>query len=400
MINLLFITFDYHELNKPIKSVAIATLEAYLKMNIKNIDIEQFSFNMNDEYSIIFEQMSKLLKKLETKYDYICISMYAWNMRYVDQVINLIESTNTNATIVAGGYEVSSRTIKALKNEYKSIDNFIIGYAEESLYKLITKEDTTKVLSYEVDNNKIIEIYSNSIIEVNSKSIVRLETKRGCTGNCTFCAYKNNDHKKLTVHNFEKVKREFRFLNQANISKVNILDAIFTINNYKKIIDYLIQIDFKPIISLQMKFELFYKEMQRDEKLLESLSKLNVELEFGLQSISQKALDIVERTNNFKIIQSVVATLNKHKIKYELSIIRGLPGETPESYSNLFRFLKKVKCTKIVVYPLTLLTNTKLYDDKTTLELFVHKQNGLNYVIETQSYSYNDYLKMISMESI
>lgn len=52
-----------------------------------------------------------------------------------------------------------------------------------------------------------------------------------------------------------------------------------------------------------------------------------------------------------------------------------------------------------MVYPLTLLTNTKLHDDKEKLELVVFKQNGLEYVISTASYSYKEYLEMILIES-
>lgn len=399
MDNVLFITFDFHENNKPIKSVAVATLEAYLKMKIQDIKIDSFSFNMNNEYSIMFKQMAALNKKIEVNYDYICISMYAWNMRYIEAVIDLIYSNKSKVKIITGGYEVSFRTIQNLKKEHKRIDHFLIGYAEESLYRLITKEDTNKVLSYEVNNDAIPGIYYNETIEVDSNCVIRLETKRGCPGRCTFCAYKNNDHKKITCHDINKVKKELNYLNKIGVRKVNVLDAMFPLFSYKEILEYLVEINFKPILSLQMKFELLHNEIVRDYKLIQLLSNLNVELEFGLQSISKNVLQNVERTNDLKVIKDIIIDLNINKIKYEVSVIRGLPGETLDSFTSLIEFLKESNCYKFVVYPLTLLTNTKLHDDKEKLELVVFKQNGLEYVISTASYSYKEYLEMILIES-
>ncbi len=399
MKKVLFISFDFHEEDKPIKSVAIATLEAYLKMKIQKIKVDSFSFNMNDEYSIMFEQISKLTKMIETRFDYICISIYAWNARYVKPLIDLIKDYQNYSKIIVGGYEVNSKTIEQLVMQYDRIDYFLIGYAEESLYRIIAEKDVSKILACEVKNEMIPEIYQNGIIEVNKNSNVRLETKRGCPGKCTFCAYRNNDHNKITSHAIDKVKYDLSYLNEVGVKKVNILDAMFSIGDYLEVLEYLIKIDFKPIISLQMKFEVFYKEIKKRNNLIDMLKKLNIELEFGLQSISEKALKNVERINDIEVVKLVIEMLNENEITYEVSIIRGLPGETVYSYSKLLEFLKEINCRKYIIYPLTLLSNTKLYDDRKLLDIKVHKQNGLEYVVSTISYSFKDYTKMIMMES-
>lgn len=399
MKKILFVTFDFHEENKPIKSISIATLEAYLKSKNKDINIDNFSFNMNDEYSIIFDQMNAFSKLFTKKYDYICISMYAWNMRYIHLLIEHIKAIHRNISIIAGGYEVSLNRIDILKQDYLDIDHFIIGYAEESLHRIINGVDLNSVLSIEVDNSEIPAIYNNKTIELNSDSIVRLETKRGCPGKCTFCSYNSNDHKKLTCHNIKKIKNEFDYLNKINVKKVNVIDAIFTLHSYKEVLEYLVAINFKPILSLQMKFEIFNNEITRDKSILELFSKLNIELEFGLQSISKNVLDNIERENNLDVIKHIVLLLNQKQIKYEISIIRGLPGETIDSYKELMMFMKDIKCMKYVVYPLTLLTNTKLYETRNEFKLITHTQNGLEYVVGSYSYTYKDYIEMLKLES-
>jgi len=393
-MNVLFISFDFHERNKPIKSVAIATLESYLCNKIDNIQVDSFSFNMNDEYSIMFEQMIELKEKLILDHDYICVSFYAWNIRFLDKLMDLIKIESPKSIIVAGGYEVNSANINRLTKEYTEVNHFVIGYAERSLEKLLIGSDKSRVLNFMVDNQTIPAIYSNSIVEVKESSVVRLESKRGCPGKCTFCAYKNNDHSYITLHNIDKVKRELTFLNKMNVMKVNVLDPIFTIKNFQEVLDYLVEIEFRPILSLQMKFEIFYKQLLKEPGLLKKMSLLNVELEFGLQSINTNVLDSVERINNMEIIRRVIKLLNQNSIKYEVSIIRGLPGETKETFNGIMKFIVEQDCKKFVIYPLTLLSNTKLHGMKDELKIRTYNQNGLDYVIESYSYSYSDYLDM------
>jgi radical SAM superfamily enzyme YgiQ (UPF0313 family) len=400
MKRVLFVTFDFHELNKPIKSIAVASLETYLKKKIDEITISSFSFNMNDEYTIAFDQMNTLSTFLEEQFDYICVSMYAWNMMYINLLFDEIRSLQKNTKIICGGYEVNSSTIHHITKKYPFVNQFIIGYAEEGLFQAISEKDTSKVLSYEVNNEDIPAIYKNEIIRLTKDSIVRLETKRGCPGKCTFCSYKNNDHKNLTCHNFDKVKKELKYLNNLGVSKVNIIDAIFTILNYKEILAFLVEIDFKPIVSLQMKFELFHNELSRNQDLLKILNQLNVELEFGLQSINKVVLENVERRNNLDEISDTIHLLNENDIKYEVSIIRGLPGETVDSFKQLIEFLKDIKCQNYTVFPLTLLTNTKLHAQIEEFDLKIHKQNGLDYVIGSTSYNYKDYIHMLKLENI
>ncbi|QVK20404.1 radical SAM protein [Mycoplasmatota bacterium] len=396
--NVLFVTFDFHEINKPIKSVAVATLESYLKENIKPINIDAFSFNMNSEYTIIFDQLAALNKMLVSNYDFVCISFYSWSMRFIDNIIDLVKSNNPLTQIIAGGYEVGSRTVDSLINQYSKVDKFIIGFAEESLLEILTSKSDDKVYSKEVDNKMIPCIYSNGIIDINDNSVVRIETKRGCPANCSFCSYKSNDHSKITCHDIEKVKLELRYLNEINVQKVNIIDPIFSIKNYLEILEYLLSINFKPIISFQMKFEIFYNLIKKSEGLLEKLAEINCTLEFGLQSISRQVLDNVERVNDFTSIEYVIRNLNEFDIDYELSIIRGLPGETCESYEAIFEWMKRNNCKRHVVYPLSLLKNTKMDVNSNTLTLGTFDQNGITYVNSSYSYTLTDYLQMMEYE--
>ncbi len=398
VVDVLFITFDYHFTNKPKKSVAVATLESYLKNKMKLINIDVFSFNMNESDSIYFSQMQQLTEQLSSEYDYICVGMYAWSMSYMNNLLILIEDASSFAKIICGGYEVNSMNINRLQISYSQVDHFIIGFAEEALYKLINNEIQSKVVSIDVNNNDIPKIYSNHIIDVKKGSTVSLETKRGCPYNCSFCSYKGNDHRKITKHNLDKIKVELKYLDQVGVEKVNIIDPIFTLKNYKSLLMYLIEINFKPTLSIQAKFEVLNNEMIRDKMLIDMLSKLNVVLEFGLQSINGKTLRSIERVNDLSVVQTIIHKLNDLNIKYEVSVIRGLPGETLDSFIDLLNFLDEISCKNYIVYQLTLLSNTKLCNQVDEFGLQYVTVNGLDFVISSNSYTYKDYLKMIALE--
>ena len=185
-MNILFITFDFHEDNKPVKSVAVATLEGYILDRVGDSQVDSFSFNMNDEYSIIFQQMASLKKKLKMDYDYICVSFYVWNIRYLDNLIKIIKVTSLQSKIVGGGYKVNCMSIERLVTVYDTINHFIIGYAERSLEMLSIGKDTSRILNYKVNNENIPAIYSTSLIEVNDNNIVRLGTKEDILVNVHF----------------------------------------------------------------------------------------------------------------------------------------------------------------------------------------------------------------------
>ncbi len=399
MNKVLFITYDFHEEYKPPKSIAVATLESYINEFCSIDFVDHHSFNMNDESNIMFKQTSDLLKLLETEYDFICISLYSWSTRFIDRILDIIRDTQKNVKVIAGGYEVNTSNIDTLIKRYEDIDHFIIGYAETALAALINMQETLKIIDIKVENNMIPQIYENRIIGVCTESIVRLETKRGCPYNCSFCSYKNNDHNKCTTHNFIKVKKELNYLNQIGVRKVNVLDPIFTIDNYLELLEYLIVIDFKPVISFQVKFELFHGLLIKSSMLLPYLKKLNVILEFGLQTISKIALDNVERIHDLEKVSDVIARLNADDIEYEVSIIRGLPGETIESYIELLEYLKTSKCRNIVAFPLTILSNTELDNKRDELGIKTINHNGLEYIYESYSFNYKDYLSMIREEN-
>jgi radical SAM superfamily enzyme len=98
------------------------------------------------------------------------------------------------------------------------------------------------------------------------------------------------------------------------------------------------------------------------DSLIELCSKVNVHLEFGLQTADEKVGEFIDRKNNLEKVKLVMKKLNECKISYETSIIYGLPYQTFKSFENTIEFILKYGNNQIVTFPLGLLVGTKLYN--------------------------------------
>ncbi|XMB66257.1 B12-binding domain-containing radical SAM protein [Mycoplasmatota bacterium zrk1] len=388
-MNLLFISFDFHKENKPETSFAVAKLFSVIKNEFPSCNLTHFSFNMYEEYFMQKEALNALLNQ---EFDYIAVSLYSWCMPYISNLVAYIKS-QSKAKLIAGGYEVNKKNIDYLLNNYPDFTNFIIGYAEKPIVDILKGSSNKQV--YNDQQCYDSSIYSNNTIFFDKDMHVSLETKRGCLFKCSFCSYNNNENKGVKALDTSIIFKELDSLNNT-VTKVNIIDPMFFTENYMEVIDYLISIEFTPEISVQAKFENFYLIL--DNNLIDKLKSLNITIEFGLQSINHSSHNSVNRHFNYEKTMYILGILNKENINYRISVIRGLPYETLESYIELTKFLRENTNKKIDFFPLSLLKNTKLYDERNYYNFKTQKINNIDHAISSNSYTYQDYLIMQKIE--
>lgn len=394
----LLIGYDYHLEGKAKKSLAIASLQATIEKYLPQFIVETFSFDVNEYQTLETTQFEKLMNVLEREYNYIAIGYYGWSKTQCLNLLEVINKKYPETVIILGGYEVNRQTLKQLNQKLAdTVDYYIVGYAEESLIRILEGNSVNKVMDVPLKTIEIPPVYSSGVIDLTGVNNVRIETKRGCPMQCSYCSYSSNDHKNRIVHNMDTVKQEFDFLNDI-VEKVNVIDPIFTIDNYMDVLNYLISIDFKPLISFQIKFELFYR-LIKNTNILEKLNRLNTVLEFGFQTGNESVHELMHRNFDLDKSMEVLKTLSEYSIEYEISVIRGLPGETFKTYQNMINLLKDKKVKNVHFYPLTLLSNTRLSDEADTLSLETFTHNNLEYVCKTFSYTYEDYEKMKQYEN-
>ena len=104
-------------------------------------------------------------------------------------------------------------------------------------------------------------------------------------------------------------------------------------------------------------------EMCSDE-FLETAAKLDVKLEFGLQTIHKNEGRAVGRTNNMRRVNEVFDKLKQEELYHEVSIIFGLPNQTLASFIETVEWCLDKSIPVIKAFPLMLLRGTDIEQRK------------------------------------
>jgi len=84
-------------------------------------------------------------------------------------------------------------------------------------------------------------------------------------------------------------------------------------------------------------------------------------VEVGLQTTDVTALATVERRLKLEKFLHGIACLKKYRIRFELQLIHGLPGETQDSFRKSLDFAVSLDPPELAVYPLMVLPGTELW---------------------------------------
>jgi len=403
MKNILIISFDLVREGEVKTSLAIASLLAYVKNDKRygnDFIVDHLSFNMVElKNTITNEYIEQYLSTFQLEnFDTIGISSYIWNEYLLKPLIKNLRGLGFVGKIVLGGYQITYSTKEKLRYKYPEADIFILGYAEKSFLQSILIDKPTKPIYLDslVDFSKIPSVYISNEIQISQdQRMIRLETKRGCPYRCSFCAHRDLRKNKLYKHEISKIFEELSFLKSKNIKRINVLDPVFNIgNDYLNILQEVERINFYGHITLQTRFEMI--KGKKGKKFLDLLERINAHLEFGLQTVIEDEYKVINRSNDIKMIRSILHQLKRRNISYEVSLIYGLPNQTIDSFKYSIDFLLSNGCNNIIAYPLMLLKGTELYEQKEKYH-FLEKTLGdfnIPTVIASNSFSKNDWLKM------
>lgn len=189
-------------------------------------------------------------------------------------------------------------------------------------------------------------------------------TSRGCPFSCSFCS--SIWGKNVRFRSPEDVYEEIKEVKEKyGFSSVMFFDDIFAINKnrVKKIADL--------VEPLEMKFRGFSRVDTADKELLLDLVRMGfVELGIGVESGSQKLLDINSKGVKIEQCESFIEMAHDVGLRVKAFFIIGLPGETHDTIKDTMNFLERNKLDDIDVtllqpYPGSdIWNNTEKYDIK------------------------------------
>jgi radical SAM superfamily enzyme YgiQ (UPF0313 family) len=399
--NLLLVEFPWGRDKDPRVPLGHASILAMLgtipNMRCKSLvkPINAPDFQLDDVKKEILGELSILDKNSD-----IAIGVYVWCEDIVKSILSSLRSNYFEGRIILGGPQISYSG-SGLERIYPEADIFVRGYGEFALAELMTTPSkiTHRGVHYagdmDMEHQTVVDLdlcpspWLEQVIHLENQPFVRWETQRGCQFSCGFCQHKEAGAR-LPKHrfHFNRVEKEINLFCKNNVEDIAVLDPIFNSGKQAvKILKRFHENGFKGRLSLQCRAEMITDEF------IEYSSKLNVRLEFGLQTIHENEGVAVNRKNNMKKVRQNLTKIIDAGIEYEVSVIYGLPEQTLDSFRETINWCLSMKTPVIKAFPLMLLRGTDTEKRKHTWG-FVESGDSMPVAIQSDTFSFEDWLQM------
>ncbi len=399
--SVVLVSLDWIRPGDPRTGLGVASIAATLRA--QNVDTQIVGDAVNRADFRIDAYIERVVTAVQAAGpDAICgIAAFVWNEHETHKLIRAI-GDNTSAKIVLGGPQVSYVGAGLLEQLYPGVDIFVRGHGEAALLGLATEQggpgmgihfsgapDLGRRADLALDH--LPSPHLTGVLE--PSRFVRWETQRGCRYACTFCQHRESGSR-LKNRNLAdgRIRREIDAFHQAKVQRVAVLDPIFHADRARavSILEYMAEVGLKAEISLQCRFELI------TEAFLDVAERLNVALEFGLQTTIEQEGKAVKRPNNSAQAEEVIANLHARNIPFEVSLIYGLPHQTLETFQRSIDWCHRQQIPKIRAWPLMLLRGTQLEVERDKWG-YVESDDRIPIVVESKTFSRADHAAMTAL---
>ncbi|OGW25946.1 MAG: hypothetical protein A2X59_12330 [Nitrospirae bacterium GWC2_42_7] len=350
------------------------------------------------------------------------------------EIAGLARKVSTDILTVMGGPHPSCTVEETL--HCKDLDVVVIGEGEESFPQVVAShiggsKDFSDIegCAFKNDKHEIvlsppremikdldslpfpaldmmpIELYfkkrSNfGVLQKNSRSLPIIAS-RGCPSNCTFC--QRFLGKKFRVRSAENIVDELVYMkNKFNVTEFNFLDDNFTL--HKRRVLEVCDLIHKKGLKITFRFPNGVREDFLDEDILRALKSVGCyHLDFGIESGSQKVLDLMKKGKKIEKIAEKVHLCKKNGFKLSASFLFGTPGETLGDMEESIRFavslpLDSASFGTVIPFPGTELRKEVIEKGYLVHSEYEYYNPGLDNFkppIETQEWTADDLLDML-----
>lgn len=291
----------------------------FIKQNIP--DIEILEYPTWEEYT----------KKIDEGWDIVGYSFYLTDTPDIKRMIGYAQKQ---------GVEIWGGNFGVLQpNATKMFDKIFYGYAEEEIAKTLGKN---------IDHLKHppLPMYISTPIHLKINMLGGLYTSRGCSIGCKFCqttAVCNKPHK-VPIDSIDQILRYYK---QVGIDEIIILDDNFGIFKDHS----------NQVIELLNKYDFYWYTMTRVDFVYNNFHKwckkgFNGSF-IGLESLSQKTLDEVNKKTKVSNAIDLINLSNKHNRLIVGFYIIGYENDTEES---LKKDMKKIRNLHLDIFQPMILT--------------------------------------------
>ena len=330
----------------------------------------------------------------------VAIGIYVWSEEVVQALILLLRARGFSGRIILGGPQVSY-TGAGVDLLYPGADIFVRGYGEQALVELARTPDRVAITGVHyaglpdraeqatVDLTALPSPFLTGAIPLQGQRFVRWETQRGCPFRCAFCQHREAGAR--LVRSTLAEQRIFREIDQfceAGVDDIAVLDPIFNAGPLAiPVLERLAERNYPGRISLQCRAEMTTPEF------LDAAQNLNVQLEFGLQTIHEREGAAIRRHNNVPKVDAALRDVRRRGLPHEVSLIYGLPEQTLASFMQTVAWCLERQVPVIKAFPLLLLRGTELDRDRASWGL-VEDGGAMPMVVASDTFSRTDFRAM------
>ncbi len=209
-----------------------------------------------------------------------------------------------------------------------------------------------------------------------------IQTVRGCPYACNYCVKSYGT--KLSQLTTERVIAEIKIMKELHgIKSLRFIDDTFTINK-RRVIELC-----KAIIEekLDIKWVCLSRADNLDDELLTWMKKAGCHrIYFGMESGSQRMLDIYKKNVKVTEALTVFHLCKKHNIETAVFFMIGHPDETEKDFEDTLKFAREAKLSYVSIAPLTPYPGTPLFDELSAtinFNIFPYKNEWKNTTMVT-----------------
>lgn len=330
----------------------------------------------------------------------VAFGAYVWGEDLLTAVLRGLRARGFAGRIIVGGPQVSysSAGLEAL---YPEADAFVRGYGEQALVQLASsarpqaitgvhfRGETDRNAQATVDLESLPSPWLGGLIPVAAGGFVRWETQRGCPFRCAFCQHREPGARlPRRSLGLPRIEAEIDLFCDARVGEIAVLDPIFNVGPHAVgVLERFAAHGFTGRLALQCRAESTRPEF------LDVATRLNVCLEFGLQTIHEDEGRSVDRRNNVARVDQTLAAVRERGIAHEVSLIFGLPHQTLASFKASVDWCLARRVPVLKAFPLLLLRGTPLERDRAQWGL-VDTGGSMSMVTESSSFDHADWRAM------
>jgi len=264
------------------------------------------------------------------------------------KILKVLRRRNTKARVVIGGAYPSSLPDKCIQDGF---DFVVAGEGEEAMLRLITNIEEEHapgiVNATYIQEMDSIPFPGRHLIDINSFAYniddgrgTTLITSRGCPYTCSFCS-KEVWQRGTRFHSTEYVISELEhIIDKYDFKHFLFLDDTITIHK-KRLLELCARME-----PLNIKWRCYARTTTTREILIAMKKAGCVEIGVGVESGSQKILDIVDKKETVEQNSAFVELCKQVGITANVFIMIGLPGEDYETVEETRRWMERVRPDK------------------------------------------------------